>query len=161
MPLIQNNGYVRRDLNILRSWCKCQSGMGQMHNSRYAFNRTHKWFKHGVILDKIPTIYEPANWDERVFRLGDRIYPGWDCALLCHYRPGGCMREHTDHVVFHPFTVLVNIGCCTFRIGNEQHFLEDGQVISFNSNITHQLLPVSSERASLTFRRIRSEYLLR
>ncbi|MGI2904192.1 hypothetical protein [Tolypothrix sp. VBCCA 56010] len=160
MPLIQNLGYVRRDLIILRSWWKSQLNMDQMHNSRYAFNRTHKWFKRRVILNKIPTI-KPGNWDERVFRLGDRIYPEWDCALLCHYRPGGCMTPHVDHVVFHSFTVLVNIGCCTFCIGNEQHFLEDGQVISFNSNITHQLLPVCSERASLTFRRIRSEYLLR
>jgi hypothetical protein len=160
MPLIQNIGYVRRDLNILRSWWKSQLKMEQMHNSRYAFNRTHKWFKRRVILNKIPDI-KPAYWDERVFRLGDRIYPEWDCALLCHYRPGGCMIPHTDHVVFHPFTVLVNIGCCTFRIGNEEYFLEDGQVISFNSNIPHELLAVSSDRASLTFRRIHSQYLLR
>jgi hypothetical protein len=131
-----------------------------MHNSSYAFNRTHKWFKHSVILNKIPTI-DPACWDDRVFRLGDRIYPEWDCALLCHYGAGGHMKPHTDHVVFHPFTVLVNIGYCTFRIGNEEYFLEDGQVISFNSNITHQLLAVSSDRASLTFRRIHSQYLLR
>ena len=73
MPLTQNLGYVRRDLNILRSWSKYQSGMGQMHNSRYAFNRTHKWFKHSVILKKNPTI-KSGNWDERVFKLGDRIY---------------------------------------------------------------------------------------
>ncbi|MBW4571589.1 MAG: alpha-ketoglutarate-dependent dioxygenase AlkB [Tolypothrix carrinoi HA7290-LM1] len=157
MPLIKKIGYIRTELTSLRSWCKGQSGMGEMHNSRYAFNRTHKWFKHSVILDKIPTI-DPGNWDERVFRLGDRIYPEWDCALLCHYRPGGCMITHTDHVVFHPFTVLVNIGCCTFCIGNEEYFLEDGQVISFHSDIPHQLLPVFSERWSLTFRRIRSHY---
>lgn len=157
MSLIQNTGYVRRDLNILRNWWKAQLGMEQMHNSRYAFNRTHKWFKHSVILSPNPTITQ-GYWDERVFRLGDRIYPEWHCALLCHYRPGGCMIPHTDHVVFHPFTVLVNIGCCTFCIGNEEYFLEDGQVISFNSNIPHHLLPVSSERASLTFRRIHSHY---
>ncbi|NEU77195.1 cupin domain-containing protein [Hassallia byssoidea VB512170] len=158
MSLIQKIGYIRRDLNILHSWCKCQSGMGQMHNSRYAFNRTHKWFKHSVILSPNPTITQ-GYWDERVFRLGNRIYPEWDCALLCHYGLGGHMKPHTDHVVFHFFTVLVNIGYCTFRIGNEEHLLDDGQVISFNSNIPHELLPVSSERASLTFRRIHSIYI--
>jgi hypothetical protein len=157
MRLIQDIGYIATDLNILHSWSKGQLNMEEMHNSRYAFNRTHKWFKHSVILNKIPTI-DLGYWDERVFRLGDRIYPEWNSGLLCHYRPGGCMIPHTDHVVFHPLTVLVNIGHCNFCIGNEQHFLEDGQVISFNSNIPHELLPVSSERASLTFRRIRSEY---
>ncbi|MBW4608272.1 MAG: hypothetical protein KME22_13895 [Hassallia sp. WJT32-NPBG1] len=158
MPLIQNLGYIRRDLSILRTWWKAQLGMDRMHNSRYAFNRTHKWFKHTVILNQIPTI-KPGYWDERVFRLGDLIYPEWNCALLCHYGLGGSMKPHTDHVVFHPFSVLVNIGYCTFGIGNEEHLLDDGQVIGFNSNITHQLLPVSSERASFTFRRIHSTYI--
>ncbi|MFS0517664.1 hypothetical protein ACEYW6_23520 [Nostoc sp. UIC 10607] len=54
---------------------------------------------------------------------------------------------------------LVNIGHATFRIGKEEHQLEDGQVIKFDSNIPHELLPVVSERWSLSFRRIKPQHL--
>ncbi len=69
------------------------------------------------------------------------------------------MIEHCDHSVFEPLVVLVNIGCATFRIDNQEHHLEDGQVIKFNSNIPHELLPVVSDRWSLSFRRIKSQFL--
>jgi hypothetical protein len=45
------------------------------------------------------------------------------------------------------------------RVGNQLHHLNDGQVISFNTNVEHELYPVPAERWSLLFRKIRSEYL--
>ena len=69
------------------------------------------------------------------------------------------MKRHRDHPVFEPLVGLVNIGHATFRIGNHEHQLEDGQVIKFDSSILHELLPVVSDRWSLSFRRIKPQHL--
>ncbi|MEH2286090.1 hypothetical protein [Nostoc sp.] len=152
-------GYVRRDLQSLHNWCDHQSRMKSMSSSRIAFNQTHKWFGYEVILLKPNAKINPGNWDERVNRLGDRIFPGWNCALLSHYCPGGGMKRHRDHSVFEPLVVLVNIGRATLCINNQEHHLEDGQVIKFDSSIPHELLPVVSDRWSLSFRRIKPQDL--
>ncbi|MBW4428204.1 MAG: alpha-ketoglutarate-dependent dioxygenase AlkB [Nostoc desertorum CM1-VF14] len=155
MNLIETIGYVRTDLQSLHDWTNHQFGMRSMSSSRVAFGRTHKWFGYEVILLKPNAKIKKGHWDARVNRLGDRILPGWDCALLCHYPPGVGMKPHYDHPVFEPLVGLVNIGHATFRIGNQEHKLEDGQVIKFDSSILHELLPVVSERWSLSFRRIK------
>ncbi|MEH2372058.1 MAG: hypothetical protein V7K15_03030 [Nostoc sp.] len=69
------------------------------------------------------------------------------------------MKQHTDHSVFEPLVALVNIGRATLSIDNQEHHLEDGQVIKFDSSISHELLPVVSERWSLSFRQIKPQYL--
>ncbi|MBD2725107.1 hypothetical protein H6G96_01905 [Nostoc sp. FACHB-892] len=157
MNLIETIGYVRTDLQSLHDWTNHQFGMRSMSSSRVAFDRTHKWFGYEVILLKPNAKIKKGHWDARVNRLGDRILPGWNCALLCHYRPGVGMKPHYDHPVFEPLVGLVNIGYATFRVGNQEHQLEDGQVIKFDSSILHELLPVVSERWSLSFRRIKSQ----
>ncbi|WP_375514395.1 cupin domain-containing protein [uncultured Nostoc sp.] len=146
------------DLQSLHDWCNHQFGMKSMPSSEIAFGRTHKWFGYEVILLN-PALIKKGHWDETVNRLGDRILPGWNCALLCHYPPGGGMKRHRDHSVFELLVALVNIGRATFRIDNQEHHLEDGQVIQFDSSIPHELLPVVSERWSLSFRRIKPQYL--
>ena len=146
------------DIKSLYDLCNHQFDMKSMSSSRFASRRTHKWFGYEVILVH-PAVIKKGHWDETVNRLGDRILPGWNCALLCHYRPGGGMIEHRDHPVFEPLVALVNIGRATFRIDNQEYHLEDGQVIHFNSNNTHELLPVVSERWSLSFRRIKPQNL--
>ncbi len=160
MNLMETIGYIRRDLQSLYYWCEHQSGMKQMISSQIVSDRTHKWFQHEVILKPNPIInINKGYWDERVHRLGNCIFPGWNCALLCHYRPGGHMIRHCDHSVFEPLVVSVNIGHATLCIGNQEHNLEDGQVIKFYSDIPHELYPVVSERWSLMFRRIKQQYL--
>ncbi|MDZ8183270.1 MAG: AraC family ligand binding domain-containing protein [Nostoc sp. ChiSLP02] len=146
------------DLQSLHDWCNHQFSMKSMASSEITFGRTHKWFGYEVILVH-PAVIKKGHWDEMVNRLGDRILPGWNCALLCHYRPGGGMIEHRDHSVFEPLVALVNIGSANFRIDNHEYHLTDGQVIKFNSNILHELLPVASDRWSLSFRRIKPQSL--
>ncbi|WP_445634302.1 hypothetical protein [Nostoc sp. DSM 114161] len=133
-----------------------------MPSSKIAFGRTHKPFGDEVILVH-PAVIKKGHWDETVNRLGDRIFPGWNSALLCHYPPGVGMKRHRDHRVFEPLVALVNIGRATFRIdtqgySNEYH-LEHGQVIKFYSNLHHELLPVVSDRWSLSFRQIKPQSL--
>ncbi len=158
MSLVTTIGYIRSDLESLREWCIQQSATEQTIVSRYAFGRTHKWFGYDVRMTKCPKITQGYR-DYRVARLGDLLVPGWDCALLCHYRPGASMSAHRDHRVFEPRLVLVNVGYATLQVGNQHHYLQDGQVISFDSNNEHRLYPVPAERWSLIFRKIRSEYL--
>lgn len=152
-------GYVIRDFSSLHDWCNRQLGMKSMSSSLVTFDRTHKWFGYEVILLKPHAKIKKGNLDIRVSQLGDRIFPGWNCALLCHYSPGGGMIRHCDHSVFEPFVASVNVGLATFCIGNEVHHLTDGQVIQFDSSIPHELLPVASHRWSLSFRRIKPQYL--
>jgi hypothetical protein len=158
MSLITKVGYVRSDLESLRHWCCEQSATEQSIFSRYASERTHKWFGYHVILTKPPVITEGYQ-DNRVTQLGDFLLPGWHSALLAHYQPGGYMKPHCDHHVFEPSLVLVNIGRATLRVGNQVYNLGDGEVICFKSDVEHELYPVQAERWSLIFRRIRSEYL--
>ncbi|MEH2053718.1 hypothetical protein [Nostoc sp.] len=146
------------DIKSLHDLCNHQFGMKSMPTSEIASGRTHKWFRSEVILVH-PAVINKGHWDETVNRLGDRILPGWDCALLCHYRPGVGMKRHRDHPVFEPLVALVNIGRATFCIGKDEYHLEDGQVIQFDSSILHELLPVVSDRWSLSFRRIKSQDL--
>ena len=163
MNLIKTIGYVRTDLQNLHDWTNHQFGMKSMSSSRVAFDRTHKWFGYEVILLKPNAKINPGNWDERVNRLGDRILPGWNSALLCHYPPGVGMKRHRDHRAFEPLVALVNIGRATFCIDTQgysnKYHLEDGQVIKFYSNLHHELLPVVSDRWSLSFRRIKPQFL--
>ncbi len=158
MSLITKVGYVRSDLESLRHWCCEQCATEQSIFSRYASDRTHKWFGYHVILTKPPVITEGYQ-DNRVTQLGDFLLPGWHSALLAHYQPGGYMKPHCDHHVFEPSLVLVNIGRATLRVANQVYNLGDGEVICFKSDVEHELYPVQAERWSLIFRRIRSEYL--
>jgi hypothetical protein len=146
--------------NRYRSLFTQQSGMGSMPTSRVASGRFHKWFSHEVILKEYPdTIINFSNRDNRVIELGDILLPGWHCALLCQYLPGGLMKPHGDHPLFEPAVVLVNIGSAKLRVNREIRELKDGEIITFNSNYEHELYPVQNERWSLAFRRIKTEYL--
>ncbi|MEH1999291.1 MAG: hypothetical protein V7L00_11170 [Nostoc sp.] len=150
------------DLQSLHHLCNHQFGMKSMPSSNIAFGRTHKPFGNEVIL-VYPPVINKGHWDETVNRLGDRILPGWNSALLCHYPPGVGMKRHRDHRVFEPLVALVNIGRATFCIDTQgysnKYHLEDGQVIKFYSNLHHELLPVVSDRWSLSFRRIKPQFL--
>ncbi len=129
MSSITTVGYVRRDLESLREWCRQQSATEQSISSRYASSRTHKWFGHEVVLTK-PAIITKGYQDNRVTQFGNIVLPGWHCALLCHYRPGGRMNPHCDHLVFEPLLVLVNIGCATLRVDKEVRDLEPAYTFS-------------------------------
>ncbi len=133
MSLITKVGYVRSDLESLRHWCCEQSATEQSIFSRYASERTHKWFGYHVILTKPPVITEGYQ-DNRVTQLGDFLLPGWHSALLAHYQPGGYMKPHCDHHVFEPSLVLVNIGRARLRVGNRFTILV--MVRSFASSLT-------------------------
>jgi hypothetical protein len=154
MTLIQTIGFLP---NRYRSLFREQFGMKDMPTSYYTSHRFHKWFGYEVILTKSPAI-NLGYRDNRVIELGDVLLPNWHCALLCQYLPGGYMKPHYDHRVFQSVVVLVNIGHANFRVGREIRKLEDGEIITFNSDYEHELYPVQHERWSLTFRRIKAEF---
>jgi len=97
--------------------------------------------------------------DDRVIELGDALLPGWHCALLCQYLPGGFMKPHPDHRLFEPVVVLVNVGHAKLRVDREIRELEDGEIITFNSDYEHELYPVQNQRWSLSWRHIKAQSL--
>ena len=155
MNLIQTVGFLP---NRYRSLFTQQSGMKSMPGSLIASHRFHKWFGYEVILEYPPTI-NLSNRDNHVVELGDVLLPGWHCALLCQYLPGGFMKPHRDHRLFEANVVLVNIGSAKLRVHREIRELKDGEIITLNSAYKHELYPVQNERWSLAYRRIKTEYL--
>lgn len=156
---IEHLGFIRSDLPDLKQWCRDQQLTERPSTSSYAPGRFEKWFEFEC---KLSTIVEviTAPHDERIYRLGQRLFPGNNCCLFLHYFSGVGILPHRDHTASLAWVVSVNIGArVTFRHGSEIHYLDDGQVVGFDSKIAHSLDPVESERWALSWRRIKPKYL--
>ena len=154
-------GQICRDLPKLHRWAERQP-VRELLRSSYAPGRLECYYGFGVSLLKHP-IVTPALKDSEVEGLGDRLFPGWDSALLCKYAPGVGIRPHRDHTCFTATAVMVNIGKANFfeYDGKQKNVtpLEDGVIVRINTKILHGVEPVQKTRYSLTFRQIKAEYL--
>jgi len=157
--MIQQLGFIRTDLLALKHWCRKQQATESPSVSSYAPGRFEKWFDLEFKLStKVEIITAPH--DERIYQLGQLLYPGNHSCLFLHYLPGVEILPHRDHTASEAWVVSINIGArVIFRHGNEVRHLENGQVVGFNSKVIHSLDPVKSERWALSWRRIKPQYL--
>lgn len=154
-------GFIRSGLDDLKTWCRTQQPTEKLTVSNYARGRFEKWFELEFKLT-IPVEVIPAEHDERIYQLGQRLYPGNHSCLFLHYLPGIGILPHRDHTASKAWVVSVNIGTSVvFRHGNDVYQFEDGQVVGFDSKEVHSLDPVSRERWALSWRCIKPEYLNR
>ena len=160
-PGFKHLGFIRSGLDDLKSWCRTQQPTEKPTASSYARGRFEKWYEHEFKLT-MPVEILPAEHDERIYQLGQRLYPGNQSCLFLHYLPGVGILPHRDHTASEAWVVSVNIGArVTFRHDDDVTLLEDGQVVGFDSKQIHSLDPVSQERWALSWRCIKPEHLNR
>ncbi|MBV8882491.1 MAG: DUF488 family protein [Chroococcidiopsidaceae cyanobacterium CP_BM_RX_35] len=158
-PGFKHLGYIRSNLDELKKWCRAQHLTEKPTVSNYARGRFEKWFEMEFKLTQAVEVV-PAEHDERVYQLGQKLYPGNDCCLFLHYPAGIGILPHRDHTASTAWVISVNIGCpVIFRHGDDVYHLQDGQVVGFDSKIIHSLDPVPHERWALSWRCIKPEYL--
>lgn len=157
--MIQHLGFIRDSLPDLIQWCRAQRATEHPSVSRYAPGRLEKWFELEFKLST-PVEVIDAPHDERIYQLGQRLFPGNHCCLFLHYPPGVGILPHRDHTASEAWVVSVNIGApVVFRHGDDVHHLASGQVVGFDSKVVHSLDPVQSERWALSWRRLKPQYL--
>ena len=160
-PGFKHLGFIRSGLKDLKAWCRVQQPTEKPTVSNYARGRFEKWFELEFKLT-IPVEVIPAEHDERIYQLGQRLYPGNDSCLFLHYLPGIGILPHRDHTESEGWVVSVNIGVpVVFRHSGDIYQLEDGQVVGFDSKQIHSNDPVAQERWALSWRCIKPEYLNR
>lgn len=156
--MIKHLGFIHTDLPALKQWCRDQQPTERPSLSSYAPGRFEKWFEFEFKLSSTVEVL-PAPHDERIYRLGQRLFPGNHCCLFLHYLPGGGILPHRDHTASLAWVVSANIGAkVIFRHGDDIHTLADGQVVGFDSKVIHSLDPVESERWALSWRQIKPKY---
>lgn len=160
-PGFKHLGFIRSGLNDLKAWCHAQQVTEKPTVSNYACGRYEKWYEYEFKLTT-PVEVVPAEHDERVYQLGQRLFPGNHCCLFLHYLPGVGILPHRDHTASEAWVVSINIGSSVvFRHGEDVYQLEDGQIIGFNSKEIHSLDPVLQERWALSWRCIKPQHFNR
>jgi len=94
-------------------------------------------------------------YDQRLYELCQRIYPGSDIGLLTYHgkeRGGSCglIAEHRDHAYAKPTAVSLNIGAAEFVVDGKSYLLENGDINKFNCKLSHSVPRIlTEERFSL------------
>ena len=156
----QRIGFIRTDLEAIKDWCRSQRATMQPTVSNYTVGgRLEKWFEKRWKLS-LPVEVFDAEHNERIYQLGQRLYPGNHACLFLYYPPGAYIKPHRDHTTSEAWVVQVNLGCpVTLTVGDEQHPVEDGEVIGFNSKLLHSVSPATAERWVVSWRKIKPQYL--
>jgi hypothetical protein len=85
----------------------------------------------------------------------------WNSILLYKYESGCELKNHIDRDIFDSRVVVINIsnddlfgGNVEFNYSGKVEILSNGEVIEFNNKISHGVRKVSSERWSLSIRKV-------
>ncbi|WP_333394545.1 hypothetical protein [Microcoleus sp. N9_A1] len=89
-------------------------------------------------------------YDERLYQLCQRLYPGCDIGLLTYHgnkRGGssGLIADHRDHGYGRPIAVSLNIGIAEFVVDGKSCVLDDGEIVKFNCKQIHSVPRIMSE----------------
>ena len=156
----QRYGFIKTGLAALLSWCQKQTPTLNNSVSNYTVgSRKEKWFDKGWTLSKNVEIFA-AEHDERIYQLGQRLYPSNHACLFLYYPPGAYIKPHRDHTVSEAWVVQINLGCSVFlTVGEERYSISNGEVVGFNSKLLHSVSPATTERWVVSWRKIKPQYL--
>lgn len=130
--------------------------------SRYAPNRKRLWLFHEPSLGSNKYI-KSAHFDERLWKLAQRVYPGCHTALISYNGSGsdGRITPHRDDTYSQDKAVGINIGLATFTYHKDRkglnptemtkYYLDDGDIYSFHCKHLHAVTAASENRFSITF----------
>lgn len=92
----------------------------------------------------------PGFYDQRLYDLCQKLYPGSDIGLLTYHGPekgGSCglIAPHRDHGYGRPIAVSLNIGIAEFIVDGKSCVLKDGEIVKFNCKQLHSVPRIMSE----------------
>ena len=121
------------------------------------------WFGMGVELGLKCSIFEGEKISNNLRIRCDDLWGGndWNSILLYKYDPGCELKDHVDRDIFNDRVVVINVcendllgGSVNFFYDGKIESLKDGEIIEFNNKKIHGVRKVTSERWSLSIRKI-------
>ena len=121
------------------------------------------WFGMGVELGLKCSIFEGEKISNNLRIRCDDLWGGndWNSILLYKYDPGCELKDHVDRDIFNDRVVVINVcendllgGSVNFFYDGKIEVLKDGEIIEFNNKKIHGVRKVTSERWSLSIRKI-------
>lgn len=141
-------------LEDLRLHCRKLREIMTSDVSNYSKGRQQLWLFNRCDLRRSAQIFE-AYYDERIYQLSQRIYPGCNIGMLTY---NGLIKRHRDHNYAMPEACLLNLGEADFSYDDELYRLKDGEIFKFNCKRPHAVERISEERYSIVFWKLRSGY---
>lgn len=148
-------------------WCKAQELEQEFFTGKPTCRLKRWWGYEAEFYFTKSHIFKrsPINNDGYLMNLREKFKPEANSILLYKYEVGASIGEHLDKQCFKPNVTLVNIideipdifGNYTptrFRWNRENYYLQQGEVVTFNSRVLHSVPKVKTIRYSLQFRNI-------
>lgn len=153
----------QHQIKFLKNWIASQELAPEIYNNKPT-GRQAKWWGFDGGFGGYKAI-APEPLDPVLRKIVARYNSAANAALLYEYAPGIGIGEHRDKDVFAPEVVMINliegdrdifgqVSPVKFRWNKQTHWLQDGQVIKFNSKIPHSVPPVQERRWSIQLRKI-------
>jgi hypothetical protein len=121
------------------------------------------WFGLGVELGFNCSIFKGEEINNGLRIKCNELWGGedWNSILLYKYDKGVELKNHVDRDIFNDRVVMINIcendlfgGSVNFFYDGKIEILKDGEIIEFNNKKIHGVRKVTSERWSLSIRKV-------
>jgi hypothetical protein len=121
------------------------------------------WFGLGVELGFNCSIFKGEEINNVLRIKCNELWGGedWNSILLYKYDKGVELKNHVDRDIFNDRVVMINIcendlfgGSVNFFYDGKIEILKDGEIIEFNNKKIHGVRKVTSERWSLSIRKV-------
>jgi len=153
--------------NQLLDWCKNQQLETEIFTGRETCRKKKWWgYEAEFYFNKSHCFErEPIESDSYLTELRDRFKPEANSILLYRYEIGGEIGEHLDKQCFARWVTLINLvddapnlfgdrTSVKFRWNRENYWLQHGEVVIFDSRVTHSVPKLKVARYSLQFRAV-------
>jgi hypothetical protein len=150
-------------INVDKGWNWVKSLEGKLEKERWngkvnVSGRKCLWFGVGVELGFKKDLFKGKEISNGLRKRGNDLWGGedWNSILVYKYDRGVELKDHVDRKWLSKKVVIVNLckDIVDFKYGNEIYKLRDGEVIEIDSSVIHGVREVSSERWSLSFRKV-------
>ena len=162
--MILRKGFVNKE----KMWNFVKNFENKLNNEKWNgkennSGRTCLWFGMGVELGLKCSIFEGEKISNNLRIRCDDLWGGnnWNSILLYKYDPGCELKDHIDRDIFDNKVVVVNVsvdnlfgGSVEFNYDGKIEILSNGEIIEFNNKKIHGVRKVTSERWSLSIRKV-------
>ena len=121
------------------------------------------WFGLGVELGFNCSVFQGEEINNGLRIKCNELWGGedWNSILLYKYDKGSELKNHVDRDIFNDRVVVINVcendlfgGTVDFFYDGKIEILKDGEIIEFNNKKIHGVRKVTSERWSLSIRKV-------